>query len=64
MILWLIVGLMVWILCILFMLAIFKGGSITRRYEQKEYLRYMVKTGNVGDTVKEVKEGVGLVLHS
>ena len=64
MILWLIVGLMVWILCILFMLTIFKDGSIARRYEQKEYLRYKVKTRNVGGTVKEVKEVTDLILHS
>ena len=44
------------------MLAIFKGGNTARRYEQKEYLRYMVKTRNVGDSVK--KEWTELVLHS
>jgi len=64
MILWFVVGLIVWILCILFMLAIFKGGNITRGYEQKQYLRYMVKTRNVGDSVKEVKEWAQLVLHT
>ena len=30
MILWFIVGFIVWTLCILFMLAIFKGGNIQR----------------------------------
>ena len=64
MIFWFVVGLIVWILCILFMLAIFKGGNITRGYEQKQYLRYMVKTRNVGDSVKEVKEWAQLVLHT
>ena len=64
MIFWFVVGLIVWILCILFMLAIFKGGNITRGYEQKQYLRYMVKTRNVGGTVKEVKEVTDLILHS
>ena len=64
MILWFVVGLIVWILCVLFMLAILKGGNITRGYEQKQYLRYMVKTVNVGDSVKEVKEGAELVLDT
>ena len=63
MILWFVVGLIVWVLCILFMLAIFKGGNITRGKKQKPYFRYVGKTGNVGDSVKEVKEGAELVLH-
>ncbi len=33
MILWFMVGLIVWILCVLFMLVIFKGGNIVREYE-------------------------------
>ena len=37
------------------MLAIFKGGNITRGKKQKPYFRYVGKTGNVGDSVKEVK---------
>ncbi len=64
MILWFIVGFIVWALCILFMLAIFKGGNIARGKRQKPYFRYMGKTGNVGDSVKEVKEGAGLVSYS
>ena len=64
MILWFVVGLIVWILCILFMLAIFKGGNIARGKKQKPCFRYVGKTGNVGDSVKEVKERVELVLHS
>ncbi len=45
MILWITVGLIVWILCVLFMLAIFKGGHRTRGhgYEQKLYSRSEVK---------------------
>ena len=35
MILWFIVGFIVWILCMLFMLAIFKGGHGIRGHEQK-----------------------------
>ncbi len=53
-----------WILCVLFMLAIFKGGNIARGKRQKPNFRYMGKTGNVGDSVKEVKEGAELVLHT
>ncbi len=64
MILWFVVGLIVWILCILFMLAIFKGGNIAREKKQKPYFRYVGKTGNVADSVKEVKERAELVLHS
>ena len=59
MILWLIVGLIVWILCVLFMLAIFKGGHRIRgnRYEQKLYSRKMVNTQNIEDSIgKEVKK--------
>lgn len=44
MILWFIVGFIVWALCILFMLAIFKGGSTTHGYEREAYFRYMVNT--------------------
>ena len=46
MILWITVkGLIVWLLCVLFMLAIFKGGHRTRGqgYEQKLYSRSEVK---------------------
>ncbi len=55
MILWLIVGLIVWILCVLFMLAIFKGGHRIRgnRYEQKLYSRKMVNTQNIEDSIKK-----------
>ncbi len=64
MILWFVVGLIVWILCILFMLAIFKGGNITRGKKQKPHFRYVGKTGNVEDPVIEIKERAELVLHS
>jgi len=56
---WFIVGLIVWILCVLFMLAFFKGGHRIRGhgYEQKLYSRYMVKPQNVEDSIKkEVKK--------
>ncbi len=59
MILWFIVGFIVWILCVLFMLAIFKGGHRIRGhgYEQKLYSRYMVNPQNIEDLVrKEVKK--------
>jgi hypothetical protein len=64
MITWFVVGLIVWTLCILFMLAILKGGNITRGRKQKPYFRYAGKTGNVGDPVIEVRERAELVLHS
>jgi hypothetical protein len=48
MILWFSVGFIVWISCVLFMLAIIKGGHRVRRnaYEQKLYLQSMVNTQN------------------
>ena len=59
MILWFIAGLIVWTLCVLFMLAIFKGGHRIRGhgYEQKLYSRSMVNTQNIEDSIKkEVKK--------
>ena len=59
MVLWFIVGLIVWILCVFFMLAIIKGGHRIRGngYEQKLYLRGMVNTQNIEDSIeKEVKK--------
>ncbi len=59
MIFWFIVGLIVWTLCMLFMLAIFKGGHKIRGhgYEQKLCFRSMVNTQNIEDSIKkEVKE--------
>ncbi len=44
MIYWFLVGLVVWIFCVLFMLAIFKGGHRIRGHEQKLYFRSMVNT--------------------
>ncbi len=60
MVLWFIVGFIVWILCILLMLAVFHGGHRNRGhgYEQKLYSRYMVRPlKNVEDSIKkEVKK--------
>ncbi len=59
MILWFIVGLIVWILCVLLMLAIIKGGHRIRGhgYEQKLYFRSRVNTQNIEDSKKkEVKK--------
>ncbi len=55
MILWFIVGFIVWILCVLFMLAVFKGGHRIRGhgYEQKLYSRNTVNTQNIEDSIKE-----------
>ncbi len=46
MLLWFIVGFIVWTLCMLFMLAIFKGGHRNRGhgYEQKLHFRSIVNT--------------------
>ncbi len=58
--LWFIVGLIVWILCVLFFLVVFHEGHRIRGhgYEQKLYSRYMVKPlKNVEDSIKkEVKK--------
>ena len=66
MILWFIVGFIVWILCVLFMLAIFKEGHRIRGhgYEQKLYFRSVVNTQNIEDSIKEVEKWSALVLHS
>ncbi len=64
MIIWFVVGLIVWTLCILFMLAIFKGGNIAREKKQKPYFRYVGKTGKIDDSIKEVENGAQLVLHT
>jgi len=59
MILWFIAGLIVWMLCVLLMLAIIKGGHRIRGhgYEQKLYSRSMVNTQNIKDSIKkEVKK--------
>lgn len=58
---WFIVGFIVWILCILFMLAIIKGGHRIRGhgYEQKLYLRSIDKNQNREDSIeKEVEDCV------
>ena len=47
------------IVCVLFMLAIIKGGHRIRGngYEQKLYLRGMINTQNIKDSIeKEVKK--------
>ncbi len=54
MILWFIVGFIVWALCILFMLAIFKGGSTTHGYEQKLHYRNMVNNQKVRNSIRGV----------
>ncbi len=55
MIIWFIVGSIVWILCVLFMLAIIKGGHRVRGndYERKLYYRNMVKTRNIENSIKK-----------
>ncbi len=49
MILWFIVGFIVWTLCILLMLAVFRGGHRNRGHgcKQQLYSRYMVNPQNV-----------------
>jgi hypothetical protein len=55
MVLWFILGLIVWILCVLFMLAVIKGGHRVRGngYEQKLYFRSMVNTQNIKNSIKK-----------
>ncbi len=61
MILWFIVGFIVWALCILFMLAIFKSGNIARGYEQKLHYRNMVKTQKVRNSIRGVAKGTAVL---
>ena len=61
MILWFIVGFIVWALCILFMLAIFKGGSTTRGYEQKLHYRNMVNTQKARNSIRGVAKGTAVL---
>ncbi len=58
MILWIIAGLIVWILCVSLMLVIIKGGHSVRgnRYEQKLCSRSMVKAQNIKDSIKKRSE--------
>ncbi len=59
MVLWFIVGSVVWILCVSFMLAIIKGGHRARgnRYEQKLCFNSVVNTQNIRNSrKKEVQE--------
>ena len=55
MVLWIIVGFIVWVLCVFLMLAIIKGGHRVRGsgYEQKLYFRSMVNTQNIKISVKK-----------
>jgi hypothetical protein len=55
MILWIILGLIVWILCVLFSFSIIKGGHRVRGsgYERKLYFRSMVNTHNIEDSIKK-----------
>ena len=64
MVLWFIVGFIVWTLCILFMLAIIKGGNITRGYEQGRHFRYKENTRNVGNPIRGLVKRTAPVLHS
>ena len=52
MIIWFIVGFIVWAMCILYMLSIFKGGNISRGYEQKPHYRHMVNTQKIRNFTK------------
>ncbi len=66
MILWFIVGFIVWTLCILLMLAIFHGGHKNREHgcEQKLYFRSIVHTQNIVDSIREVEKRTALLLHN
>ena len=56
--LWFILGLIAWILCVLFMLAIIKGGHRFRGYgyEQKLYSGSTVNTQNIEGSKKKVEK--------
>jgi hypothetical protein len=62
MVLWFMIGLIVWILCVLFMLATIKGGHRIRgnAYERKLYFRSMANTQNIEGLKKEVKQYKGI----
>lgn len=71
MILWIIAGVIVWILCVSLMLVIIKGGHSVRgnNYEQKLNAKSMVNTQNIGDSIKKemkkaarTKRGHGLLV--
>ncbi len=64
MILWFIVGFIVWALCILFTLAILRGGNTTHGYEQRLHYRYMENTRKVRNSIRRVTKGIASVLHS
>ncbi|MCP4254351.1 MAG: hypothetical protein GY775_13270 [Candidatus Scalindua sp.] len=66
MILWIIAGLIVWILCVSLMLVIIKGGHSVRgnRYEQKLCSRSMVKTQNIKDSIKKGVKKVARIRKS
>jgi hypothetical protein len=64
MILWFIVGFIVWALCILFTLAIFRGGNTTHGYEQKLHYRYMENTRKVRNPIAGVTKETASVLYS
>ncbi len=66
MILWFIVGFIVWTLCILLMLAVFRGGHRNREHgcKQKPYSRHMVNSQNVEYSIKEEAQQDSLALHS
>ncbi len=55
MVLWIIAGLIVWILCVSLMLVIIKGGHRVRGniYEQRLHSRSMVRTQNIKDSIKK-----------
>ena len=55
MVLWLIVGFIVWILCVLFMLAFFKVGYGTDNYMDiyKNNIKSMANTQKIEDSLKK-----------
>lgn len=61
MVLWFIVGFIVWALCILFMLAICKGGSITRGYEMKLHFGNMENTRKGRNPIRGLVKGTASV---
>jgi hypothetical protein len=64
--LWIIAGLIVWVLCVLLMLVIIKGGHRVRGnvYELKLYSRSAVNAQNIENSIKkEVKKATRTKRH-
>ena len=66
MVLWFIVGFIVWALCISLMLVVFRGGHRVRGhgYEQKLHLRSMENARKARNPIRGVTKGTAPALYS